>query len=158
MPPQKFIHFVPQSLLYERQARRQRWFRDEDYNFPAIAAGAAKIVQAGGRVGVGSHGELQGLGFHWEMQAFAKGMRNHDVLRAEAIGYSQDLGSLAAGGLADLLVLDQDPLVNIRHTNSIRYVMKNGELFEGDTLRQVWPEGKAEPVFWWQKERTTKRQ
>ena len=130
----KLRRFTPQAVLYDRLTQRMMWFREEDYTFPAIAAGASKIAQAGGRVGVGSHGELQGLGVHWEMWALAKGMRNHDVLRAatlhgaEAIGLVQELGSLAVGKLADLIVLDRDPLVNIRHTNSIRYVMKNGAL------------------------------
>ncbi len=54
------------------------------------------------------------------------------------------------GKLADLLILDQDPLADSRNTNSIRYVMKNGELFEGDTLKQLWPvEKKLPPLWWW---------
>jgi hypothetical protein len=54
--------------------------------------------------------------------------------------------------MADLLVLNKDPLVNIRNTNSIRYVMKNGDLWEGDTLNQVWPVQKPLPEMWWWKE------
>ena len=130
----KLRRFTPQSLLYDRLTQRMMWFREEDYTFPAIAAGASRIAQAGGRIGVGSHGELQGLGVHWEMWALAKGMRNHDVLRAatiqgaEAIGYGQELGSLAPGKMADLIVLDKDPLADIRNSKAIRYVMKNGAL------------------------------
>jgi hypothetical protein len=158
----KLRRFTPQSVLYERLTQRMMWFREEDYTFPVIAAGALKIAQAGGHIGVGSHGELQGLGIHWEMWALAgkgtNGIVNHDVLRAatlsgaEAIGLEQELGSLAVGKLADLVILDRDPLVNIRHTNTIRYVMKNGELYEGDTLKPIWPQALAAPVFWWQRE------
>ncbi len=90
------------------------------------------------------------------MRALASGgWKPLEVLRAatlhgsEAIGYAQDLGSLEAGKLADLVVLAQGPIQDIQHTSSIRYVMKNGKLFEGDTLDQIWPEPKPLPRFWW---------
>ena len=89
----------------------------------------------------------------WAMQS--GGMTNFEVLRAatlhgaEAIGYAQDLGSIEVGKVADLIVLTENPLEDIRNTNTIQYVMKNGELFEGDTLKQVWPQQKVPPKLWW---------
>jgi Tol biopolymer transport system component len=155
----KLQRFNPQAVLDEKMARLP-WFRDSEYIFPQIAAGANEILKAGGRVGLGGHGELQGLQCHWEMWAFAMGgMSSHDVLRvstilsAEAIGYGTDLGSLETGKLADLVVLDKNPLDDIKNTNTVRYVMKNGEMFEGDTLNQVYPEKKTLPDAWWWKDK-----
>jgi imidazolonepropionase-like amidohydrolase len=75
---------------------------------------------------------------------------------AEAIGYAQDLGSLEVGKLADLVVLSADPLTDIHNTSSVRYVMKNGELFEGDTLDKIWPEKKPLSRLWWWNEAKSK--
>jgi len=151
----KLKRFVPHEDI-DAKSRRVRWFRSDEHVFPKTAAEAAKIVRAGGRVGVGSHGQLQGLGYHWEMWALAAGgLTPHEVLRAatihgaEIIGFAQDLGSLEAGKKADLLVLDGNPLADIRLTNTARYVVKNGEMFEGETLRQVWPAEKEPPRLWW---------
>ncbi|NNF39282.1 MAG: amidohydrolase family protein, partial [Gemmatimonadetes bacterium] len=132
------------------------WFRDDEHVFQDHAVFAKDLVEAGGKVGVGSHGQLQGLGYHWELWAVASGgMDNHDALKvatifgAEAIGLDQDLGSLDEGKLADLVVLDGNPLQNLRATNRIRMVMMNGRLFDGDSLTEVFPRERPLPLPWW---------
>jgi len=153
---EKLTRFTPFSELERRGLRRPQWFRDSEYSFELFAEQAKKLVEAGGRVGLGGHGQLQGLGVHWELWTIASGgMTPMDVLRvgtvfgAEAIGLQQHIGSIEAGKLADILVLDANPLDDIRNTNTIRYVMKNGRVYEGDTLTEIWPRQRPMPRQWW---------
>lgn len=149
--------FIPRELMDRMMRRRAQWFRPEEYSFKQIAADANAMLKAGGKVGIGGHGQLQGMGVHWEIWAMQSGgMTTHDTLRvatilgAEAIGLERDLGSLEPGKLADIVVMDKDPLADIRNTDSISFVMKNGELFNADTLDQIWPVQKPlAKQYWW---------
>jgi hypothetical protein len=152
----KIRRFMPHFIL-DSKSQRRLWFRDEEHAFYRAAAEAAKIQRAGGLVGVGSHGQFQGLGYHWEMWALESGgMHPMEVLKAatidgaKIIGRHDEIGSLAPGKFADLVILDANPLDDLRNTNEIDRVMQNGRIYEADTMNQVWPEERAlEPLWFW---------
>ncbi|NNM34573.1 MAG: amidohydrolase family protein, partial [Gemmatimonadetes bacterium] len=141
----KMRRFSPEASLDARTRRRGQgagpgpagWALPEEYVFPKHAEFVKALVEDSARAGVGSHGQLQGLGYHWELWAMASGgLSNHDALRvatiygAEAIGFGSQLGTVEAGKLADILVLEQDPLGDLRNTTSLRWVMKNGRIYD----------------------------
>jgi Tol biopolymer transport system component len=145
----KVQYFFAYGELARKTRRVGQWTLPEEQVFPLHAKNMKNLIEAGGLVGVGSHGEFQGLGYHWELWALQSGgMRTIDALKAatilgaEGLGLDKDLGSLEPGKLADLIIMEKNPLENIRNTNTIQYVMKNGRLIDGNTGNEVYPQQK----------------
>ncbi len=152
---EKLRRFTPHEIL-DRRTRRGRLYAEDEFHFLAVSRVAAKILEAGGNVALGAHGEEQGICAHWELWALQMGgLSNYDALRtatsvaAEGLGLGNDLGRLEVGKLADILVLRENPLDDIRNTLSLELVMKNGELYDADTMDRLWPdEAKLPPLFY----------
>ena len=128
---------------------------ETDYSKDIVAQVAADFIALGGRSSVGSHGQQHGLASHWDIWMYSEGMGNAGALEAATIlgarflGMEKDLGSIEVGKLGDLVVLNADPLANIRNTANIRYVVKAGVLYDADSLDELWPKEQKFGDYYW---------
>jgi len=147
---------VPPALLQARAVRRQM-APEEDYADADAGAGAKKLMEAGVLVSIGGHGQREGLASHWEMWSFARGgmsplqaLKTATTLPAQHLGLFDDIGSLEAGKLADLVILNADPMEDIRNTDKVERVMLGGRLYNAQTMNEVITGDKKRLPYWWE--------
>ena len=140
---ERLMTFVPRDVIDSR-SRRRTMAPDEEFNHIDVAKVCKKLSDAGVRINLGAHGQREGLAAHWELWMLHQGgMTPHEALRAVTLngamylGLDADIGSLEKGKLADLVVLERNPLENIRDSESIRYSMVNGRLFDARTMDEI---------------------
>lgn len=155
---EKLLKYTPRAVIDSR-SRHRMMVPDAEYeNGHILVSKSLKKLQDNGvNINLGSHGQLQGLGAHWELWMFEQGgMSNMQVLRAgtingaEYIGMSDEIGSLKEGKLADLLILDKNPMDNIRNTESVRYTMLNGRLYDTETMDEIGNTNVKRGKFYWE--------
>jgi len=148
---------APPALLAARNVRRAS-APEEDYVDGATAREAKKLADRGVQVAIGAHGQQAGLGPHWELWSFVRGgwtpveaLAAGTISSARSLGYDKDVGSLEPGKLADLLVLDADPTVDIRNSDKINRVMLGGRLYDPTTLNEVGTGKRTRQPYWWER-------
>ena len=153
---QRLLTYVPRSII-DARSRRRMMIEDDDWNHIENAKAAKVLMDAGTKVQLGAHGQLQGLGAHWELWMLAQGgMRPIEAIRcatffgAQYIGFDNDLGSLEPGKLADLIVMEKNPLEDIHNSKTIIYVMKSGRLYDAATMNEVGNHPTQREQFYWE--------
>lgn len=142
-----------------KDAKQRRWvpWRDlvdsrrtmlrpaTDYSFAIGAQALADMIAEGGCGSFGGHFQQPGIATHWHLWIATEAMDPLDAIRtatlggAEMLGMDADLGSIEVGKLADLVVLNSNPLDDICNSADLALVMRGGVLYETDTLDEVWP-------------------
>ena len=150
--------FVPPSVLAPVAIRRSIAPK-EDYQFIRAAAAAATLGRRGVLVSIGAHGQREGLASHWELWAFVEGgmtpleaLRTATLNPAQHLGLATDLGTITPGKLADLVILDGNPLSDISATETVSSVVLNGRLYEAATLAEQVTGSRSAPSYYWQRE------
>ncbi|HEX5760288.1 MAG TPA: amidohydrolase family protein [Thermoanaerobaculia bacterium] len=154
----RLTKFVPREFLDER-SRRRRTAPAEEWGHFNNARVAAELSKLGVKVNVGAHGQREGLAAHWEIWMLAQGgltpmeaLRSATLTGAWYLGMDKDIGSLEPGKLADLAVLDANPLEDIKNSRTVSQVMVNGRLYDAETMNQIGNHPKKRGQFFWERQ------
>jgi imidazolonepropionase-like amidohydrolase len=155
---ERLLKFTPRFVV-EARSRHRTMVPDEEYENGHILVSITckKLFDAGVNVNLGAHGQIQGIGAHWELWMLAQGgMSNMEALQcatingARYIGMDKEIGTLEKGKLADLIILDKNPLDDIKNSESVRYTMVNGRLFDCETMNEIGNTNKTRTKFFWE--------
>ncbi|HEY6148030.1 MAG TPA: amidohydrolase family protein, partial [Thermoanaerobaculia bacterium] len=148
--------FVPPFVLDPR-SRRRVMVPEDEFNHFSIAKIAANLDKAGVLVNTGAHGQREGLGLHWEIWMLNQGglspleaLRCATLHGAQSLGMDRDIGSLEPGKLADVIVVEGNPLQDIRQSEKVQWTMVNGRLYDAATMNETGSRERKRTKYWWE--------
>ncbi|NNE14566.1 MAG: amidohydrolase family protein [Saprospiraceae bacterium] len=157
---ERLLSFTPRAVVDSR-SRHRMMLPEEEYENGHILTSKSlnKLQTEGVNINLGAHGQLQGLGAHWELWMLQQGgMSNHQALKcatingAKYLGMDHQLGSIEKGKLADLIVIDGDPIEDIRQSENVVYTMLNGRLYDASTMNEIGNYDNKRTQFYFEKE------
>lgn len=156
---ERLLTFTPRAIV-DSCSRRRLMLPDDDFGHIGNSQVCKQLSDAGVSIQLGAHGQLQGLGAHWELWMLGQGgitpmqaLIDATIGAAKNLGLDKEIGSLEVGKLADLLVLDKNPLQDLRNSETIRYVMVNGRLYDARTMNETGNYHKPRGKFFWENNR-----
>ncbi len=155
---EKLLKYTPRAVIDMRSRHRTMLPEEEYVNGHILTSRSVKqLNDAGVPVNMGAHGQIQGIGVHWEIWMMAQGgmtplqaLKTATINPARSLGLDDWIGSLQTGKLADLIIIDGNPLENIRDTEKIQYVMVNGRLYDTGTMNEIGNYNKPRSKFYWE--------
>lgn len=155
---ERLLNFTPRSIVDPLSRHRMKIPEEEYEQGHILSAEKSKaLTDAGVKVNMGAHGQMQGLAAHWEMWIFEQGgmtpleaIRTSTYNGAHYIGMGEHLGSIEEGKLADLIVIDGNPDQDVRDSEYVSYTMINGRLFDADTMNEIGNHPRERMPFWWE--------
>lgn len=155
---QRLLNFTPRSVV-DTKSRHRTMIPEEEYTngYMQVSRSCKKLADAGVKINLGQHGQMNGIGAHWELWMLQQGgMTNMQALKcatingAEYIGMDKEIGSLEKGKLADLIIMDKNPLDDIKNSETVKYTMVNGRLYDCDTMNEIGNYDKKRGKFFWE--------
>ena len=152
------MKYTPRYVV-DTRSRHRTMVPEEEYKNGHVLTSktVTALANEGVKVNLGAHGQLQGLGAHWELWMLQQGgLSNHETLKAatingaDYIGAADEIGSLEKGKLADLIIMDKNPLEDIKNSNSVIYTMVNGRLYDVNTMNEIGNYDKKRSKFYFE--------
>ncbi|MGB4960686.1 MAG: amidohydrolase family protein, partial [Saprospiraceae bacterium] len=155
---EKLLKYTPRPIIDSRSRHRTMVPQEEYENGHILTSKSLKkLADKGVNINLGAHGQLQGLGAHWELWMLQQGgMSNYQALQcatvngAALLGMEAQLGTLTAGKLADLIIIDGNPMEDIRKTENVVFTMINGRLYDTSTMNEIGNTDKKRTKFYWE--------